>query len=102
MTDKKSDEAPAAFAKAQRAEDGKKAMAEYEATAVALRVKTERLRAMRLAREAEAAKTAPPAKKKAGKAAAGTKAGKAGKKGKGASGTLSDWLDQQEKGGRRS
>ena len=43
--------------KLQRAEDGRKAMAEYEAEQAAIRAKTERLRALRLAREAEAAKS---------------------------------------------
>jgi len=43
--------------KLQRAEDGRKAMAEYEAEQAALRAKTERLRALRLAREAEVAKS---------------------------------------------
>jgi hypothetical protein len=84
------------FAATQRAEDGKKAMAEYEAAAIAIRAKTERLKALRLAREAEVAKAAP---KKVAKKKAGTKT--AGAKGK-AAGTLSDWLDAQERGGRRS
>jgi hypothetical protein len=85
------DDAQAQYTKAQKAEEGRKAMAEYEAAAIATRAKTERLRAMRLAREAELAKTAPakPAgKKKAGKAA------------KTPPGKLADWLDDQEKGGR--
>lgn len=43
--------------KLQRAEDGRKAMAEYEAEQAAIRAKTERLRALRLAREAEVAKS---------------------------------------------
>jgi len=48
--------------KMQRAEEGRKAMIEYEAERAAVRAKTERLRALRLAREAEleaAAKAAP-------------------------------------------
>jgi hypothetical protein len=48
--------------KMQRAEEGRKAMLEYEAERAAVRAKTERLRELRLAREAEektAAKTAP-------------------------------------------
>lgn len=47
-----------------QARDGLKATAEYEAAAVAMREKTAKLRAQRLAREAkdaEAAKDAPPA-----------------------------------------
>ena len=87
----KKDDAQAQFTKAQRAEDGRKAMAEYEAAAIATRAKTERLRALRLAREAELAKNAPakPAKKKAAKGAK-------------TAGKLADWLDEQEKGGHRS
>ena len=49
------------FAKLQRAEDAKKATSEYEATAAALRAKTERLRALRLERDA-AAPAAPKRK----------------------------------------
>lgn len=87
--------ANAQFAKEQRLNDAKQAMAEYEAAAIATRAKTERLRAMRLAREAVA--PAAPAKKR--KAATGKKA----KSGDGqASGNLADWLDDQAKQGRRS
>ena len=89
----KKDDAQAQFTKAQKAEEGRRAMAEYEAAAIAVRAKTEKLRAMRLAREAETAKNAPPkraAKKKSGKSASA------------ASGTLSDWLEDQQKGGHRS
>jgi hypothetical protein len=72
MADKsKKDDAQAQFAKLQRANDAKKAMADYEAEAVATRAKTERLRALRLARDAAeqaAAAAAPPAKKKSVKA----------------------------------
>ena len=41
----KKDDAQAQFKKLQRAEDGKKAMAEYEAENLAIRAKTERLKA---------------------------------------------------------
>src|SRR4051812_25098718 len=59
--------------RARQAEDGKKAMAEYEASAAATRAKTEKLRALRLAKEAaELAAPKPPAKTKA---KAGAKAG---------------------------
>jgi hypothetical protein len=44
--------AEAQFKKALRAEEGQKAMAEYEAAAIALREKTARLKALRLAKEA--------------------------------------------------
>ena len=45
--------ADAQFRKMQRAEDGKKAMSEYEANAAAIRAKTARLRALRLARDTQ-------------------------------------------------
>jgi hypothetical protein len=60
----KKDVAQAQFAKLQRASDAKQAMADYEAEAIAMRAKTARLRALRLARDAEQA-AAPAAKKKA-------------------------------------
>ena len=44
--------AEANFKKDQRARDGAKAMAEYEAAGVAMRKKTERLKALRLAKAA--------------------------------------------------
>ncbi|MGA8496483.1 MAG: hypothetical protein WB764_13455 [Xanthobacteraceae bacterium] len=81
-------EANAQFAKIQRANDAKKATSEYEATAAALRLKTERLKALRLARDAAApvpVKTAPKRKAK-----------------KKDTGSLSDWLDGQAKEGRQS
>jgi hypothetical protein len=55
------------FRKQRQAEDGRRAMLEYENTAAANRAKTARLKALRLARDAEeaaAAEAAPPAKKK--------------------------------------
>jgi hypothetical protein len=61
------------FRKLKQAEDGKRAMLEYESTAAANRAKTARLRALRLARDAEEAAAAalapppPPKKKKAPK-----------------------------------
>ncbi len=62
----KADTANAQFKKAQREQDGKKAMAEYEADGIAMRAKTAKLKAMRLARDAEqaAAEAANPAPKK--------------------------------------
>ena len=42
------------FRQEERAQDGRKAMAEYEAQARAIREKTARLKALRLAKEAEA------------------------------------------------
>ena len=80
------DEAQKQFAKLQRAEDGKKAMSEYEAEAAAVRAKTARLRALRLAHEAEQAAAAPaPAAAKKKKAAKGDKPDKATKGTKGCS-----------------
>jgi hypothetical protein len=42
------------FKREERAQDGRKAMVEYEAQAVATRKKTARLKALRLAKEAQA------------------------------------------------
>jgi hypothetical protein len=89
----KKDAAGAEFRKAQRAQDGKNAMLEYEAEAIAVRARTERLRAQRLARDA----ALPPA---TAKAAAAPK--KKVNKGKEQAGKLADWLDDQEKSGRSS
>jgi hypothetical protein len=81
--------------RARQAEDGKKAMAEYEASAAATRAKTEKLRALRLAREAsEAAAPKPAAKTKA--------KSKSTKKKKAADGKLSDWLEDQADSGRNT
>ncbi len=77
----------AQFAKLQRADDAKKAASEYESNAAALRAKTERLKALRLARDAAAPPPAPAAPK-----------GRGRKKGSGSS--LSDFLDGQAKEGR--
>jgi hypothetical protein len=84
----KKHEANAQFAKLQRANDAKKATSEYESTAAALRAKTERLKALRLARDAAAPPQEPAAPKRKGK--------------KKTEGSLSDWLDGQAKEGRRS
>jgi len=68
--DSKKNAANNQFRKLRQAEEGKRAMVEYENTAVANRAKTARLRALRLARDAEeaaAAAAAPPVKKKAAK-----------------------------------
>jgi hypothetical protein len=91
MTDNpKKYEADAQFAKVQRANDAKKATADYETEAAALRAKTERLRALRLARDAAAPPQAPAAAKR-----------KSGGGKKSASGSLADWLDGEAKEGRR-
>jgi hypothetical protein len=91
--------------RARQAEDGKKAMAEYEASAAATRAKTEKLRALRMAKEAaEAAAPKPPAKTKAKAGAkAGAKTAKTPKtKKKAADGKLSDWLEDQTDSGRNT
>ena len=95
----KKDEAQRQFNKLQKAEDGKKAMSEYEAEAAAIRSKTERLRALRLARDA-ALDAAPATAKSPGVKVAGAKKQSAKKKNK-TSDNLSDWLNAQEASGRR-
>ena len=90
----KKDQANAQFSKLQRAEDGRKAMSEYESDSVALRAKTERLKALRLARDAAAPAAAPQ------QAAATMK--QPGKQKKPKSATLSEWLDDQKASRRRS
>lgn len=76
------------------AREGEKAMAHYDAQGRAARVNMEKLKALRLAKEAADAAAAPavkPAAKKKKKAAKAEVAPK-----------LSEWLDGQEKGGRRT
>ncbi len=84
------------IAKAQRQADGKKAMAEYEASAEAMRAKTEKLRALRLARDAANPPAAAPKKATSGRAT------KSGKKDKAPKGTLADWLTEQQNSGRNN
>jgi hypothetical protein len=50
------------FKQAERAKDGRAAMAEYETQARATLAKTERLKALRLAKEAQVQTEEPPAK----------------------------------------
>jgi hypothetical protein len=50
------------FKKEERAQDGRKAMIEYEAQAIATRKKTVLLKALRLAKEAQVQTDEPPAK----------------------------------------
>jgi hypothetical protein len=90
----KKDAAAIEFAKLQRAEDGKKAMSEYEAEAAAVRAKTARLKALRLARDAAAAtvsgtETVPTKKKPT-------------RQSKAKSAPLSDWLKGRDEDGRGS
>jgi hypothetical protein len=71
--DSKKNAANNQFRKLRQAEEGKRAMTEYENSAIANRAKTARLKALRLARDAQeaadlaAALPAPPKKKKAAK-----------------------------------
>jgi hypothetical protein len=89
----KKDRANNEFKKHQRAEEGKRAMSDYEAEAAAVRANTARLKALRLARDAaEAARPAP--------VAAPTK--KPAKKAKAAPVKLSAWLDGEKKSGRNN
>jgi hypothetical protein len=87
MAEKSKHEASAQFAKLQRAQDAKKAASEYETQAAAVRAKTERLRALRLARDAATPPAAPAVPKS---------------KKKSPPGNLSTWLDGQTKEGRNS
>jgi hypothetical protein len=70
--DSKKNAANNQFRKLRQAEEGKRAMSEYENNAIASRAKTARLRELRLARDAEVAAAlaaAPPAPAKKKKAA---------------------------------
>jgi hypothetical protein len=95
----KKDEAQRQFDKLQKAEDGKKAMSEYEAEAAAIRAKTERLRALRLARDATL-EAAPASAKSPGAKAPRAKKQSAKRKNE-TNANLSDWLNAQEASGRR-
>src|SRR5262249_61646046 len=88
------DVAQAQFAKLQRANDAKQAVADYEAQAVAMREKTARLRALRLARDGELAAAGKPAP--AAKRGAKTEAARTPK------GTLADWIKAREDGGHHN
>lgn len=87
MTEKSNKyKANAQFAKLQRADDAKQATSEYEIAAAALRAKTERLKALRLARDAAAPPPEPAAAKRRTK--------------KKSSGSLANYLAGQAKEGR--
>ena len=90
------DVAQGQFAKLQKANEAKQAMADYEAEAVAMRAKTARLRALRLARDAELAASRPAAAAPARKGAAKKKAGSK------PVGTLADWIKSREDGGHNN
>jgi hypothetical protein len=90
------DVAQAQFARLQKG-DPKQAVADYEAEAEAMRAKTARLRALRLARDAElaaAGKPIPGAKK--------TKAARKPASAKGGKGTLAEWIKAREDGGHNN
>jgi hypothetical protein len=75
------------------AREGASAVSQYEAEARATREKTARLRELRLAREAAEGKSAPAAKRAPAK--------KAGKPAKTKPVGLADYLNSQERSGRR-
>ena len=85
-------QANAKFKKIQREEEAKRNLSDYETSEAAIRAKTARLKAERLARDAAIAAVAPavPAKKKSAK------------KVKSKSGSLSDWLKDRESSGNKS
>jgi hypothetical protein len=91
MAEKKPNDA---LVKLARAEDAKKAMAEYQANAKAVDANTERLRALRLEREAAAAAAPKPVPAPKRKPAA--------KKTKATAGKLSEWLTEQKGSGRNN
>jgi hypothetical protein len=101
MTDaSKKQEAQSHFKKARQEGDAKNAMAEYEARAVAVRERTEQLKALRLARKAS--EHAVAAKPKTAGRKSPAKTGKTGKAGKKSAATLADWLNEHGRSGRRS
>jgi hypothetical protein len=91
----KKDAADIQFQKLQRAEDGKKAMSEYEAAEAAVRAKTARLKALRLARDAAAA-AAPPQETPAARKKPGRQIKQK------TSATLAQWLKGEKGDGRDS
>ena len=62
ISDQARQRAEQSFKQEKSAWDGRKALAEYEAQARAIREKTERLKALRLAKEAQAHTEKPPTK----------------------------------------
>ena len=86
--DRKMNKASSDLKKLRQAEDGRKALLDYESEAAATRAKTERLRVLRLEAEAAAPKAVPPKKKPA-------KASKAKAQ------PLSEWMSNQKKDGIR-
>jgi hypothetical protein len=62
ISDQDQQRAEKRFKQEERAQDGRKAMTEYETQARATRAKTERLKALRLAKEVQVQTEEPPAK----------------------------------------
>ena len=77
-----------------QSEEAKQAARDYETEMAAVRAKTERLRALRMARDASS--PPPPPKAAPKKKAASAKAEKR------TNSTLSQWLDEQQRSGRKS
>ena len=100
MADNSKDRAGPQFDKQQKADIGRKNLSEYEATGAALRARTERLRALRLAREAAETAAAPAARPSATPKAKGVKVAKTAKGAKSASATLAEWLKAERSSGR--
>jgi hypothetical protein len=90
MMSEPKDQSPAAQKKQANAREGAKVMAQYEADATAIRARTEKLRAMRLAKEAAEQATAVK-KVTARKNRVKEKVP-----------ALSEWLARQGESGRRS
>ena len=86
------------FNKLQKAEDGKKAMSEYEAEAAAIRAKTERGRVLRLARDAAPGSGFLPPQSPLAQSPQRRKSNLQRKRTK-RSVDLSDWLNAQEASG---
>jgi hypothetical protein len=81
--------------KTQKSEKRGKALTDYEAEAAAIRVKTERLKALRLARDAANGPATAPSRPAAARPA------KRGKDKDKAGGTLAEWLSDRDKDGHR-
>ena len=89
--------------RARQAEDGKKAMAEYEASAAATRAKTEKLKALRLSEGGGRGGRAQAAREDQSQGQGQPGAKSVAKKKKAApEGKLSDWLEDQGNSGRRT
>jgi len=97
MADKKPDDG---LRKLARAEEAKRATADYNAASAAVDANMLRLRALRLEREAAEAKAAAERPAPAKKAASGK--AKTAKAGIAAPGKLADWLKDQQNSGRTS